>query len=122
MAILGKYHPFLWALLVLFGGCTQKQRPPEQALSKEKLTRVLVDLELAEARLMTLRDVKPAMRDSILKDHQVQKAVFEAWMTYYAQHPEIFLPIREAVSRRLEQEAPNVPVVSPSRETQLIGR
>jgi len=122
MAMLGKYNSFLWVLLFFSGGCTQKQRPPEQALSKEKLIRVLVDLELAEARLMTLRDVKPAMRDSILKDHQVHNAVFEAWMIYYAQHPESFLPIREAVSRRLEQEAPNVPAVTPSKETQLIVR
>ncbi len=111
-----------FGLLIMATGCGKTSDSPRQPLPKEKLIAILMDLELAEARLMTLRDVKPAMRDSLLKDHRIPPPVFEAWMTYYAGHPELFLPIREEVSRRLAHEAPNVPTVSPTPIDRLTGR
>lgn len=111
-----------FGLFVMAMGCGKTVEPPHQPLPKEKLIALLVDLELAEARLMTLRDVRPAMRDSLLKDHRIAPPVFEAWMTYYAGNPTLFLPLREEVSRQLEREAPQVPTVSPTPIDRLTGR
>ncbi|WP_456424510.1 DUF4296 domain-containing protein [Rhodocaloribacter sp.] len=77
---------------------------PEPPVADSTLVEVLIDLQLASARSDLYRDVPPGTRDSVLADHGLTEADFEAAMRYYSEHPEAYVEIYTTVLNRINEE------------------
>lgn len=68
------------------------------------MVEVLIDFQLAQARIALLGDQSLAVRDSIISQHGVSQQDYELTVQYYAQHPDRYLDISTSVLDRLNAE------------------
>ncbi len=77
---------------------------PEPPVADSTLVEVLIDLQLASARSDLYHDLAPGARDSVLADHGLTEADFEAAMRYYSERPEAFVELYTSVLNRINEE------------------
>ena len=109
------------AALVLLIGCglgEKTQKKPENLLNKNKITRILIDLHLAEAEVSALNLTKDTSQylyqqyqSHILNQYNTTDSIYYQSYDYYLEQPDIFEEIYETVvdtlssrRRRYEQD------------------
>lgn len=107
------------AALILMIGCGQKektQKKPENLLDKDEITKILIDLHLAEAEVSALNLKKDTSQylyqqyqHHILNQHNTTDSIYYQSYDYYLAQPETFEKIYETVvdtlsSRRRQYE------------------
>ena len=94
------------------GSCYREPKFPEAALDKEKMTAILADVHLAEAKLASMGNSSQGQRDSvaalyyasIFKIHKVKPEDFDNSMDAYMQNPKVLSQIYEKVLEKLQKE------------------
>ncbi len=101
MRTLGTVAAVMLPLLILSGvGCTDLGPPVPQ----DRLVGVLVDLHLLESRREIVGDMPPHMRDSVLTAHGISEKKFAAAIRYFADRPDDYLELYNAVIDSLSAE------------------
>jgi hypothetical protein len=98
--------------IFLLQACYREPKFPDAALNKEKMTAVLADIHLAEAKLAGMGNNSQVQRDStaevyyatIFKIHQVKAEDFNSSMEAYMQNPKALSEIYEKVLEKLQKE------------------
>ena len=97
-------------VLVFLLSCEVPEKKPEDILSEEKVSDVMVDMQILEAtynsRLLNLDDRNDRMKryyDEIFEHHGISEKVFNESYTYYQDHPEQLELIYEMVFEKLEK-------------------
>ncbi len=100
-------------ILVVLFSCKPKEEdttPPENILSEEQLTTVLVDSYLAEgASGINVKNVTGEKFDSAYsfnpaKDNNIDKATFDSSISFYSKHPAVLKRIYEHVLEQLSKK------------------
>jgi hypothetical protein len=98
--------------VILLQACYREPKFPDAALNKEKMTAILADIHLAEAKLAGMGNNSQAQRDStaevyyatIFKIHKVKAEDFNSSMEAYMQNPKALSEIYEKVLEKLQKE------------------
>ena len=101
-----------FVLTIIMGSCYREPKFPEAALDKEKMTAILADVHLAEAKLASMGNSSQGQRDSvaelyyasIFKIHKVKPEDFDTSMDAYMQNPKVLSQIYEKVLEKLQKE------------------
>lgn len=83
-------------LLLLLPACSSFLSE-EPAIADSTMIDVLVAFELAHARQTLLTDLTPSDRDAIFAAHGLDRAAYEKAMRFYAEHPEAYVALYDAV-------------------------
>lgn len=91
--------PLLIALALLTAACN---RTPAPVLDEEKLARLLVDLELADAysdeqrvKVFDNDSIRLALRESVLAKHNVNEATLDTSLRWYGAHLPLLIKVYE---------------------------
>ncbi len=102
-------------LLTLFACNDRVVSIPDNVLSREKMTSVMVDVQLVEAALSVNQlkgdDAKKTAinyYDSVLKQHNISREEFDVSFKYYAEHPGLLEQIYEDVLNELSKKQAEV--------------
>ncbi len=68
------------------------------------MVEVFIELYLLQARVEVLHEDETARRDSILLHYGLDRQTFEAQMTYYAEHPEVYMDVHTEALDKLSSE------------------
>lgn len=100
----GQFLSTIILLAVLFGDCSGKQEIPDGLLSKQEMTRVMIQVHLLEAKIGRLglrhdsaKVVYKHFEVELLKELKIDTGDFAASFEYYATQPEMFTKIYNAV-------------------------
>lgn len=95
-------------LAVLFGACSEKEELPEDILSKEKMTHMMIQIHLIEAKVGRLRLPRDSQQvvyrhfeKELLKEMGIDSATYFTSFGYYSLHPALFTIVYEAVGDSL---------------------
>lgn len=90
-------------VLLVVGGCSafSSDDPP---LPDTTVVALLADLRLAQSRAEVDASVPPHLNDSVFAAHGVSEQDYSAMMTYYAEHPDEYVDIYNAVLDRLNED------------------
>lgn len=95
-------------LAVSIGACSEKEGPPQDILSKEQFTHLLIEIHLIEAkidRIYVEPDSAKALFDYfqglLLKEEGIDTATFNRTLSYYKNNPKPFMKVYEAVTDSL---------------------
>lgn len=86
--------------LLVLAGCERSAGPP---IADSLFVEILTDLHIAEAEVAMREDADAALRDSVLDAHGTTTGRFEETLEFYANDPEAYLEIYNAVINRLNQ-------------------
>jgi hypothetical protein len=109
---MNKYSHFICiTLLFLVIGCKEKEEVvfPENILSEESFSALLVDFALAEsAATLNIKNVPVNKLDSAygfdpLKENKIRRSQYDSTLTYYADHPALYSKVYENVMKRLSE-------------------
>ena len=86
---------------------------PSYVIRPEPMTEILVDIHKSEAvseniRIYGTADGKEALRNSILKKHDITQEQFDTSLTWYSRHMKKYSKVYEDVAGRLKEEANEV--------------
>lgn len=87
----------------------KQARVPDTILSKEKFTKVLIDLSLAEsAANLNIKNVRIEKIDSTyafdpLKENNVSKEQYDAAALFYTEHPDLYKEVYDEVLKTLTE-------------------
>jgi tRNA/tmRNA/rRNA uracil-C5-methylase (TrmA/RlmC/RlmD family) len=105
-------HYSLFAVHFLFlTACTQEEKVPEGTLSEQKMSQIMVEIHLIEARVSRLSLVSidsttlvtEQLKRAMFKKLQVDTAAFNRSYKFYATNPELLQRIYEPVVKHLER-------------------
>ena len=68
------------------------------------MVEVLLDMHLAQARAERYEDVSGELLRDVLAQHGLDRAQFDEAMRYYADHPQQYVDVYDAVLDRLNAE------------------
>jgi len=98
------------SLFLLFTSCEIADKKPENIFSQEKMTEVIMDMQLLEAtfnsRLLHVKDKDTKMRiyyDEIFSHHEISEISFNESYSYYQDYPKQLEQIYEKVFEELER-------------------
>lgn len=102
---------FLYSLLLLLLSCKSDTGIviPENVLSKEEMTSLMVDIHLAEAAMnlgsnpQSFSPTSVSIDADILKKHHTTKQLFEESFTFYTEHPVLMNEIYQDVLNELSR-------------------
>lgn len=100
-------------LAVSFGACSGKQAPPEDILTKEQFTHILIETHLIEAKIERLyvsndsaQTLFSYFQGLLFEQQETDSATFYKTLDYYKNNPKRFLKLYEVVTDSLlEMEA-----------------
>ncbi|TAH14760.1 MAG: DUF4296 domain-containing protein [Runella slithyformis] len=105
-------HYSLFVIHFLFlTACTQEEKVPEGTLSEQKMSQIMVEIHLIEARVSRLSLVSidsttlvtEQLKKAMFKKLQVDTAAFNRSYKFYATNPELLQRIYEPVVKHLEK-------------------
>ncbi|TAE41544.1 MAG: DUF4296 domain-containing protein [Runella slithyformis] len=105
-------HYSLFVIHFLFlTACTQEEKVPEGTLSEQKMSQIMVEIHLIEARVSRLSLVSidsttlvtEQLKRAMFKKLQVDTAAFNRSYKFYATNPELLQRIYEPVVKHLEK-------------------
>ncbi|MBR9999246.1 MAG: DUF4296 domain-containing protein [Cyclobacteriaceae bacterium] len=93
-----------FCFLILLSGCVEKDKIPDNIMSKQEMVDFLIDLHIVEARISLARfpndSIKlffPEIEDSLYRKHQVTDSLYKKSYQYYLQHISLMEEIYSAV-------------------------
>jgi len=95
---------YVWVLMAfLLLGC-ENEEIPSYILSSDKMTNVLMDIHIAEAKTI-MRGLPPdsgkmlfrLYEDSVFKKHHITRAKFDSSYKYYTSHMDVFNKVYASV-------------------------
>lgn len=97
-------------LMLFFSACSEEEKPPKGTLSEDKMSTVLTDIHLAEARVnrLQLKSLDSSimifnrLKSDIWKKHQVDTTAYRESYAYYMSRPEVMTRIYENVNKKIE--------------------
>ena len=102
---------FLISSLFFFYSCTKKgEEIPLDILSKNQMTKLLIDLHVYEAVAYRQIDLshdsstklQAYFEKALLLEHKIEDSMYKKSMEYYVQHPGIMLQVYEEILDSLE--------------------
>ncbi len=88
------------AVALITTGCGGAGAP----VDPDRFVAILVDLHLTESRREIVGDLPPATRDSVLRAHGITEGQYAQSVRYYAERPEEYLDLYNAVIDSLSAE------------------
>lgn len=110
MASSGMKHNFsiIILLAVLFVACSGEEKLPNDILTQEEMTHIMIQIHLLEAKVGRLGISKDSaltvyahFENVILKDSEVDSSIYFESFQYYSVHPKIFSKLYAAVTDSL---------------------
>lgn len=107
-----KIFTILAIVIFILHSCGEKENSvviPENILSKEKYTDLLLSLALAEsAANLNVKNVKIEKLDSAyafnpLKENKVSRAQYDSTASFYSEHPDLYKEVYDEVLKRLSE-------------------
>ena len=77
---------------------------PDPPVADSTLIDVLIEFHLANARADLGYDLPPALRDSVLAAHHLDRTAFDEAMAYYAERPDAYLSLYNELLDRFSAE------------------
>lgn len=95
----------------LIVSCNQaKEEVPNNILSVEQMTAIMVDIQLIEGGVAIMKFNKDKNREEIIKyygslykAHEIDKPLFDKSLEYYCKRPELFVDIYDGVINKLSE-------------------
>ncbi len=107
-----RFAVFGFASLLFLGACksgpTRFAKRPGSVMGKEKMVKVLTDIEIAEGAVSVKKFPKDSAKSyarvyykKVLEEHDISIPYFKKSMRYYVSNPDVMIEIQEKVIQRL---------------------
>ena len=101
----------LWLPVSLMAGCSSEEKVPTDIISEAKMSDVLTEIHIAEARIskLQLRSIDSSIilfnkiKDDIWKKYKMDSLSYQTSYDYYVTHPKQMKTIYSKVTENLEK-------------------